>query len=405
MTILCRRVYLDQKIEDYHKWYEHWWNRTRSDWIRASFLQESQFANVFEIRHDFLEKKSWWFQKKFWCRREFRFRLKWLERWFVWCVRFIEWRFLVSSQYDYKLLEHHHSNSKSIRSNVHISLLFDHDFESFVDIDLETLANTNFENSIDINIAFEAIARFNWFVEAFSVSSTSHRYERVFDEIERIKISSRRANSYSDRKILRFFIRANVSDIVLEEWVDFIDLKLSSLISSKKARHKVLCLLYHYRHLDETDLTNLSSTDSITHRVTLKSDIRSANNSKQRRWSTHTEWWMRKIVIDEIKDDVYKLAKLANKWLSSWNARAVIIDKVKNSISQDESRVIFDYSRVHEKLSRSFLELSFKIHDNLFDLRHKIFFSIDLKHVYLTISMHLDDRHYFVFFISDIDQI
>ncbi len=114
---------------------------------------------------------------------------------------------------------------------------------------------------------------------------------------------------------------------------------------------------------------------------------------------------MRKIVTDDIKNDVYELVESTNEWLSSWNARAVIVDKVENSTSQNESRVTFDYSRVHEELSDSFLKLSSKVHDNLFDLRHKIFFSIDLKHVYLIISMHSNDRHYFAFFISDIDQV
>jgi hypothetical protein len=182
-------------------------------------------------------------------------------------------------------------------------------------------------------------------------------------------------------------------------------MKLSSLISSKEARHKMLCFLYHYRHLNDTDFTNLSSTNFITHRVILKSDIKSINNFKQRRWSIHTEWWMRKIVIDDIKDEVYELVESANEWLSLWNARAIIVDKVKNFTSQNESRVTFDYSRIHEELFDSFLKLFFKVHDNLFDSRHKVFFSIDLKHVYLIISMHSNDRHYFAFFISSIDQV
>ncbi len=54
-------------------------------------------------------------------------------------------------------------------------------------------------------------------MKAFSASSTSHRYERASDETEKIRVSSRRANSYSDRKILRSFIRSDISDIVLEE--------------------------------------------------------------------------------------------------------------------------------------------------------------------------------------------
>jgi archaellum biogenesis ATPase FlaH len=163
-------------------------------------------------------------------------------------------------------------------------------------------------------------------------------------------------------------------------------------MSSKKVWHKIFDLLYHYHHLDDIDLTNLLSTDLITHKITLKSNIKSANNNKQRRWSTHTEWWMRKIVTDDIKNDVYELIESANEWLSSWNVRVVIVDKVENLTSQNESRVIFDYFKIHEKLSDSFLKLFFKVHDNLFDSRHKIFFSTDLKHVYLIISMHSNDR-------------
>jgi hypothetical protein len=177
------------------------------------------------------------------------------------------------------------------------------------------------------------------------------------------------------------------------------------LVPFKEARHKALCLLYHYRHLDGIDLTDLPLTDLITHRVTLKPGTKPANNSKQRRWPAHTEWWMRKIVTDGIKGGVYELVEPANGWLSPWNARAVIVDKVENPTPQDEPRVTFDYFRVHEELPGSFLELFSKVHDNLSDPRHKVFFSADLKHAYLIISMHSDDRHYFAFFISGIGQV
>ncbi len=386
MIVFCRCIYLDSKIQDHYKRRHYGRDSAKSSESRVNLLQESQFTNVFEIRHDFFWEKldRWrrlriiwfWFQRERFIRRE----------------RFFWWEFLSDSQYDLKLLEHH-SNSSSTRLDVHNSLLFDVDFENFTDIE-------NF-----INASFAAINRSDWFVETFSASNTSYRYDQTSDEIERIRVSSRRVNSYFDRKIVRFSIRANISDITLEKWINSINMKLNSLVSFKEARHKVLCLLYHYRHLNDIDFTNLSFIDLITHKVTLKFDTKSINNEKQRRWSTHTEWWMRKIVIDEIKDDVYELIESTNEWLSSWNARAVIVDKMKNSTSQDESRVTFDYSKIHEELSKSFLELSSKVHDNLSDLRHKVFFSADLKHVYLIISMHSDVRHYFAFSISDIDQI
>ena len=81
------------------------------------------------------------------------------------------------------------------------------------------------------------------------------------------------------------------------------------------------------------------------------------------------------------------------------------MNKIENSTSKNEFRVIFDYSRVNEKLSNSHFELFSKIHDNLSNSRHRCLFATDLKHVYLTISLHSDDRHYFFFTIFDIDQM
>jgi hypothetical protein len=78
---------------------------------------------------------------------------------------------------------------------------------------------------------------------------------------------------------------------------------------------------------------------------------------------------------------------------------------MKNSTSENESRVTFDYFRMIEELSETFMKLSSKVHDNLSDSRHQCLFKANLKHAYLIIFMHSDDRHYFVFIISEIDQI
>jgi len=81
------------------------------------------------------------------------------------------------------------------------------------------------------------------------------------------------------------------------------------------------------------------------------------------------------------------------------------VNKVKNLTFQDESKVIFDYSKVTKKLSDIYIKLSFKMHDNLADSRHCCLFSANLKHAYLRISLHSNDKHYFAFMISDIDQL
>ena len=81
------------------------------------------------------------------------------------------------------------------------------------------------------------------------------------------------------------------------------------------------------------------------------------------------------------------------------------MNKIENSTSENKFRMIFDYSRVNEKLSNSYLELFSKIHDNLSNSRHRYLFATNLKHVYFTISFHFDDKHYFFFTIFDIDQM
>ena len=102
---------------------------------------------------------------------------------------------------------------------------------------------------------------------------------------------------------------------------------------------------------------------------------------------------------------MYESTKTVNDKLSWWNAWAVIMNKVKNLTSQDESKIIFDYNRVTKKLSDIYMKLSFKMHDNLADSRHCYLFSANLKHAYLKIFLHLNDKHYFAFMISDIDQL
>ena len=82
-----------------------------------------------------------------------------------------------------------------------------------------------------------------------------------------------------------------------------------------------------------------------------------------------------------------------------------MIDKSDDSKSTDEMRMTFDYSRVDEMMSETYIELSSKVHDHLSDSRHEVFMSTDMKHAYSTICLHSDDRHIFAFIISEIDQL
>ena len=195
-------------------------------------------------------------------------------------------------------------------------------------------------------------------------------------------------------------------DEELEAWVQQLGLELvlGPLIPTPKDRLMVIQLLYQYRHLNGEDFTRLPCTDLITHRVTITPGTKPFSARFQKRWPQHTEWWMRKLVQDGLLGGVYELTEPANGRLSQWNARAVMVDKSENPKPTDEPRMTFDYSRVCEDLPGTFVELSSKVHDHLSNPNHGSLFKADLKHAYLTVPLHPDDRHYFAFTISGIGQ-
>lgn len=188
----------------------------------------------------------------------------------------------------------------------------------------------------------------------------------------------------------------------LEQWAKSVEIKLGPLIPNVASRLKVLQLLYTYRHLNENDLTDLPCTDLIVHRVCLKKGIKPASVRSQKRWPAHTEWWLRKLVSDGIQGGIYEHTVTANRILSAWNARVVLVDKVPNPLPTDKPRLTFDYHQLHEDLPGVHMELSAHVHDSLSDPRHGTLFLADLKHAYYSISLHPDDRHIFAFTIQGI---
>ena len=67
--------------------------------------------------------------------------------------------------------------------------------------------------------------------------------------------------------------------------------------------------------------------------------------------------------------------------------------------------MIFDYLKIIKLLSSAHLEMSSKVHNHLTNPYYNCLFSADLKHAYLIIFLHFEDRHFFVFSILDIEQI
>ena len=198
-----------------------------------------------------------------------------------------------------------------------------------------------------------------------------------------------KSNPFPERRIRRRnpSTEREISNEDLVSWAKEVDLVIGPLIPTEEDKFRVLRLIHAYRHLNGTDLTDLPPTDMIVHRVRLAPGTKPVSHA-QRRWRSHTEWWLRKLVQDGIKGGVYELAQPANGRLSQWGARAVIVDKVENPKPTDEPRLTFDYSKVTEELPGTFMELSSRVHDNLSNPRHKSLFSADLKHAYYIIGMH-----------------
>lgn len=246
--------------------------------------------------------------------------------------------------------------------------------------------------------ALLSVLRPGWSVNAFSASGTPGRPLEANQPVLR--------KPFPDRRPRRELPKQQPSAEVLEAWVERLGLEpvLGPLIPTEADRLLVLKLLYQYRHLNGEDFTNLPCTDLITHRVCITPGTKPFSARFQKRWPAHTEWWMRKLVQDGLQGGVYELTEPANGRLSLWNARAVMVDKSENPKPEDEPRMTFDYSRVHEDLPGTYVELSSKVHDHLSNPKHGCLFKADLKHAYLTVPLHPEDRHFFAFTISGIGQ-
>lgn len=123
---------------------------------------------------------------------------------------------------------------------------------------------------------------------------------------------------------------------------------LGSLPQQGSRKLEVLKLLYYYRHLDGQGLDDLPSTDLVTHRIRLALDAKPVSNRYQKRWPPRQEYWLKKLVSLGIQSGIYQPSLAISEHLSTWNARAVLVDKGDNPLPTDEPRLTFDDLHVQE---------------------------------------------------------
>ena len=189
----------------------------------------------------------------------------------------------------------------------------------------------------------------------------------------------------------------------IKKYVTVLKIKLKPLLLSDR-KNKIIKLLYQYKHLNSMNFSNLSKIDFIIHRIKFVSKTK-PHFVNQKKWFFHKKWWFRKLVQNDINENVYKKTNFIDERFSSWNAKTILIDKIENFISNDESRMTYDYFRVVKKLSEIHMSLMFECHDYFFDSRHRCFMTANFKHAYFTILIYSKNRKFFAFTISEMKQL
>lgn len=114
------------------------------------------------------------------------------------------------------------------------------------------------------NVSLTFINKLKWFINTFVVSETFCFY---IDMRNTSLNFLRKINSYFNRIVFKFNINFNILIEILDKWTTKVKFILKLLIFLKATKHKVLCLLYHYRHLNEINLIDFSFIDFITHKI------------------------------------------------------------------------------------------------------------------------------------------
>ena len=202
------------------------------------------------------------------------------------------------------------------------------------------------------------------------------------------------------RRIKRRKIDVNQLSEFLKAWIEKKNITLSKAIPDDTWRLKYLRLMWTYKDIKAKKLKNISTTNFIVHRVTLKQKIKPFN-VRQHRLTTEKEWWLRQMIQKDLEANMYEKTIFVNERTSQWSAVFVFVKKSGFT----KSKLTFNYHFVYEKPSKSIIKLTDRMYKQLSISSHRTYFSTDMKHGYWEVLVHSEDRHYLIFHISKIGQL
>ena len=202
------------------------------------------------------------------------------------------------------------------------------------------------------------------------------------------------------RRLIRRCIDESQFSDFLKKWVKNEKIQLKKIISSADMRLKILQFVWTYRDVNAKKLKDISITDFIIHRVYSRSSLK-FYNAKQHRFTSEKKWWYQAIIQKDIEIDMYERIVIVNDRTSQWKIAFVLILKT----NQRKLKLIFNYHFVYEKSNESMMKFAQRIHNLLKRSNHRCYFSVDMKHDYWDVMIHFENRHYLIFYVSNIDQL
>jgi hypothetical protein len=119
----------------------------------------------------------------------------------------------------------------------------------------------------------------------------------------------------TERRIERLSLSTDPQEII-DEWFESSQITLGPVIPDTTSRSKVKRLLYTYRELNATELSQIPPTDLYEHKVRLTPGTKPWNVRHQKRWPPNQKFWLDKTIQEGIDCDFFEKTVVANRELS-----------------------------------------------------------------------------------------